>query len=212
MVSVPVFVSDGLLALGTTAVAMIMGRISKEFVSANSITFVTQQLSTVLIQGICHAGCIVTGHTLGKGDTRKAQEQAWTFLELGVSIGIVAGLIILAISEPMIQAYNITDHTKNIARQLMDAMALIIVFQSANSILTKGVLRGGGDTKFLMVADILFLWIVSIPLGALAGLYWHLSAFWIYVFLKIDQVIKAIWCVFRLKSGKWIKTIKGSKK
>ena len=78
---------------------MIMGRISKEFVSANSITFVTQQLSTVLIQGICHAGCIVTGHTLGKGDTRKAQEQAWTFLELGVSIGIVAGLIILAISE-----------------------------------------------------------------------------------------------------------------
>ena len=41
-----------------------------------------------------------------------------------------------------------------------------------------GVLRGGGDTKFLMVADILFLWIVSIPLGALAGLYWHLSAFW----------------------------------
>ena len=54
----------------------------------------------------------------------------------------------------MIQAYNITDHTKNIARQLMDAMALIIVFQSANSILTKGVLRGGGDTKFLMVADI----------------------------------------------------------
>ena len=56
----------------------------------------------------------------------------------------------------MIQAYNITDHTKNIARQLMDAMALIIVFQSANSILTKGVLRGGGDTKFLMVEDILF--------------------------------------------------------
>lgn len=212
MISVPVFVSDGLLALGTTAVAMIMGRISKEFVSANSITFVTQQLSTVLIQGICHAGCIVTGHTLGKGDTRKAQEQAWTFLKLGIIIGIVAGLIILVISEPMIQAYNITDHTKNIARQLMDAMALIIVFQSANSILTKGVLRGGGDTKFLMVADILFLWIVSIPLGALAGLYWHLSAFWIYLFLKIDQVIKAIWCVFRLKSGNWIKTIKGSKK
>lgn len=112
----------------------------------------------------------------------------------------------------MIQAYNITDHTKNIARQLMDAMALIIVFQSANSILTKGVLRGGGDTKFLMVADILFLWIVSIPLGALAGLYWHLSAFWIYLFLKIDQVIKAIWCVFRLKSGNWIKTIKRKQK
>ena len=76
-----------------------------------------------------------------------------------------------------------------------------------NSILTKGVLRGGGDTKFLMAADILFLWIMSIPLGALAGLVWDLDAFWVYFFLKIDQVVKSVWCIFRLRSGKWIKTI-----
>lgn len=210
-VSLPVFVSDGLLALGSTAVAMIMGRISKEFVSANSITFVTQQLSTVLIQGVCHAGCIVTGHTLGQGETKKAQEQAWTFLMLGLIIGSCAGVVIQLISEPVINAYQITDYTKELARQLMSAIAIIVVFQSMNSILTKGVLRGGGDTKFLMVADILFLWIVSIPLGALAGLYWHLPAFWIYFFLKLDQVIKAVWCIFRLKSGKWIRQIKGSR-
>lgn len=29
-------------------------------------------------------------------------------------------------------------------------------------------------------------------------------------FLKNDQVIKAIWCVIRLRSGKWIKKIKSS--
>ncbi len=206
-VSLPVFVSDTLLALGNSAVAMVMGQIGKSFVSANSITVVTQQLSTVLIQGICHAGCIVTGHTLGEGDTKKAQEQAWTFLMLGVIIGALAGGVIMAVSGPVISMYNITEETRRIAYQLMSAIALIVMFQSMNSILTKGVLRGGGDTKFLMVADILFLWIVSIPLGALAGLYWRLSAFWIYVCLKIDQVIKAAWCVFRLKSGKWIKAI-----
>ena len=66
----------------------------------------------------------------------------------------------------------------------MDAIAFIVIFQSMNSILTKGVLRGGGDTKFLMVADIIFLWAASLPLGILAGLVWHLDAFWIYVFLK----------------------------
>lgn len=206
-VSLPVFVSDTLLALGNSAVAMVMGRIGKSFVSANSITVVTQQLSTVLIQGICHAGCIMTGHTLGRGEREKAQDQAWTFLSLGVVIGAVAGGIILLISRPIISCYNITEETKAIAGQLMDSIALIIVFQSINSILTKGVLRGGGDTKFLMVADILFLWVVSIPLGALAGLVWHLDAFYIYFLLKIDQVIKAVWCVFRLRSGKWIKVI-----
>ena len=32
-----------------------------------------------------------------------------------------------------------------------------------------------------------------------------------YIMLKIDQFIKAIWCLFRLKSGKWIKKIEGSR-
>ena len=206
-VSLPVFVSDTLLALGNSAVAMVMGRIGTGFVSANSITVVTQQLSTVLIQGISHAGCIVTGHTLGRGEREKAQEQAWTFLMLGLIIGLFAGGLIWLISGPVISFYNITEETEQIAQQLMDAIALIVVFQAMNSIMTKGVLRGGGDTRFLMVADILFLWLVSIPLGAIAGLYLELPAFWIYLFLKLDQVIKAFWCIFRLRGGKWIKAV-----
>ena len=34
-----------------------------------------------------------------------------------------------------------------------------------------------------------------------------MPAFWIFTFLKIDQIIKAVWCIFRLYSGKWIKVI-----
>ncbi len=206
-VSIPVFISDILLAFGNSAVAMVMGRIGKDFVSANAITVVTQQLSTVFIQGICHAGSIITGHTLGEGKKEKAQEQAYTFMILGVIIGTIAGGVILAISNTVINQYNITPETKGIAKQLMNSIALIVVFQATNSILTKGVLRGGGDTKFLMVADILFLWVLSIPLGYLAGLEWQWSPFWIYFCLKADQVVKAVWCVFRLRSGKWIKVI-----
>ena len=66
-----------------------------------------------------------------------------------------------------------------------------MVFQTISSVLTKGVLRGGGDTKFLMMADVLFLWIASVPLGFLAGITFELSAFWVYIAMKIDMVIKA---------------------
>lgn len=206
-ISIPVLVSDGLLAFGNSAVAMVMGRIGKEFVSANAITMVVQQLSTVFIQGISNASSIITGHTLGAGDTERAQRQGVTFLGLGAVIGVLAGGLIMILSWPVINCYNVTGETKAIAEQLMLAVGVIVIFQSMNSILTKGVLRGGGDTKFLMLADILFLWIASIPLGYLAGLVWHLPAFWIYTFLKIDQFIKAVWCVFRLGSKKWIKKI-----
>lgn len=206
-ISIPVLVSDALLAFGNSAVAMVMGRIGSAFVSANAITMVTQQLSTVLIQGMSNASAIITGHTLGQGDVKKAQRQGVTFLGLGAVIGILAGVLIMAISGPIISCYNIAGETQAIAYELMMAVGIIVIFQSMNSILTKGVLRGGGDTKFLMLADILFLWVASIPLGALAGLVWHLPAFWIYIFIKIDQFIKAIWCVFRLASKKWIKKI-----
>lgn len=84
---------------------------------------------------------------------------------------------------------------------------MVIWFQAANSILTKGTLRGGGDTKFLMVADIIFLWVCSIPLGVLTGLVLKWPGFYVYIMLRIDQFIKCIVCIVRLHSGKWIKKI-----
>ncbi len=205
--SIPVLISDGLLGLGNTAVAMVYGRLGSNFVSANSITTVTMQLSTVVIQGMSNASSIITGHTLGEGKVKEAQAQGYTFLAIGALFGLFAAALIKGISGPVIGFYNITEETRTIAFQLMDAVAIIVFFQAMNSILTKGVLRGGGDTKFLMVADILFLWIVSIPLGILAGFVWELPAFWIYICIRIDQIIKAVWCIGRLKSGKWIKKI-----
>ncbi len=207
-ISIPVLISDGILALGNNSVAMVIGRLGENFVAANAVTMVTQQLSSVMTQGFSQAGAIVTGYTLGEGDRDKAYRQGYAFLGIGIVFGLVAACIILLLSGPMINAYDLSPETQEIAWQLMWSISIIIVFQAANSIMTKGVLRGGGDTKVLMLADNIFLWVASIPLGILAGLVFHLPAFWIYFALKIDQVLKAFWCVIRLQSGKWIKRIK----
>ncbi len=207
-ISIPVLVSDGILALGNNSVAMVIGRLGESFVAANAVTAVTQQLSSVMISGFSQAGAIVTGHTLGQGDRDKAYRQGYGFLGLGFIFGLVAAGIILLISAPMISAYNLSPQTRQIARQLMWSISIIVIFQATNSIMTKGVLRGGGDTKMLMLTDNLFLWVASLPLGIITGLWLHLPAFWIYFSLKFDQVLKAIWCVLRLRSGKWIKKIR----
>ncbi|WP_044915337.1 MATE family efflux transporter [Butyrivibrio sp. WCE2006] len=206
-ISIPVLVSDTLLGLGNSAVAVVMGHIGASFVAANSITTVVMSLATVVIQGISQASCTITGITLGKGEVEKAQRQGITFAALGFLIGGIGCLLILAISDLVISAYKIEPETAILAKDLMTALAFVIWFQAANSILTKGTLRGGGDTKFLMVADIIFLWICSIPLGALTGLVLKWPGFWVFIMLRIDQFIKCIVCVIRLKSGKWIKKI-----
>ena len=56
-----------------------------------------------------------------------------------------------------ISVYTLTDETIVVTRQLMNAYVVIVFFQAIQSVMTKGVLRGGGDTKFLMMADILFM-------------------------------------------------------
>ena len=206
-ISIPVLISDGILALGNNSVAMVIGRLGESFVAANAVTAVAQQLSSVMIQGFSQAGSIITGYTLGEGDREKAHRQGYSFLFIGIVFGIIAALIITVISTPLISAYNLSEETQLIAKELMLSISIIIVFQATNSIMTKGVLRGGGDTKVLMLADNIFLWVASIPLGIVAGLILHLPAFWIYFALKIDQVLKAFWCVIRLRSGKWIKRI-----
>ena len=206
-VCIPVLISDGLLALGNNAVAMVMGRIGKSFVAANSVTTIVQQLSSVLTQGIANASGIITGHTMGEGDLEKAQRQGYAFLGLGFALGCVAAGLILLLRGPIINYYQVSDETRQIAWQLMDAIGFIVIFQAMNSVLTKGVLRAGGDTRFLMAGDILFLWVASIPLGILAAFVSHWPPFWIYTMLKIDQIIKCVWCYFRLRSRKWMKKI-----
>ena len=205
--AIPVMVSDTLLALGNSAVSIIMGHIGASFVAANSIISQTVRLSTVFNQGLSSASSVITGNTLGKGERDKAYHQGVTFLCLSILIGSAAAVIILLISPLLVESFNITQETKDIAYQLMASVSVMMVFQTVQSVLTKGVLRGGGDTRFLMLADILFLWLASIPLGYLCGLVWHLSPFWIYAALKIDWVIKSVWCIFRLRSKKWIRVV-----
>ena len=202
-----VLISDALLVAGLTTLTMILGRLGPNMIAANSICSIVIQLSTIMNQGIASAGLVVIGNTVGKGEVDLAKSQAFTFFILTIIIGIISSIIIVLVKPIAIDFYNVTQETKDIAYQLMNGAAIVILFQVPSVVLTKGILRGGGDTKFLVIADIIFLWILAIPLGIVAAFVLNLSPMFIYICLKIDEIIKAIWCAFRMFSKKWIKDV-----
>lgn len=206
-ISLPVFISDTLLGFGNSMVITVAGHIGTVFMAANTITNVTQQLTTVFSSAIGQAAVIMTGNVLGEGDKEKAKAQGKTFAALGILLGAACGIVIVAISPWVISTYQVSEETKAVAQELFKAVGFTAIFMAEGSILTKGVLRGGGDTRFLMVADVIFLWLVSIPMGALAGLVWNWPPFVIFLLLRIDHLIKAVICLFRLPTDKWIKKI-----
>ena len=69
-----------------------------------------------------------------------------------------------------------------------------------------GVLRGGGDTRFCLVTEMLTLWAVALPL-ALTGMLLKLPVVAVLLLMKIDEPLKSIICVIRINRNKWIKSL-----
>lgn len=200
----PAVISDSILALAASVMSIILGHMGKEVVSSYAIVTVMDRMATVATMGLASASGVIIGQTVGEGEFERAKKEGWTFLYLSIAIGLIAGVLVLTLGEWSIWLYEITPSTVEIAVSMMQASAIIVVFQAVQSTLSKGILRGGGDTKFLMVADVIFQWCASIPLGYLAGIVLHFPPFWVLIALRIDFFIKAVWLTFRLKGDKWI--------
>ena len=200
----PVLLSDGMLGLGNNVVSVVLGHMGSAVVAANAICMVIERLCTVIIQGVSNASGIIVGQTIGAGDKEKALQQGETFYLLSIIMGAFAALMVGIFGPLSMKMYSLTPDTVVITKQLMMSHVFIVFFQCIQTVMTKGVLRGGGDTKFLMIADVLFMWVVSIPLGFIVGILLKWPAWAVQMCLRADYVIKSVWCIGRLLSGKWI--------
>ncbi len=200
----PAIISDSLLALANTAMSVIIGHMGKEVVSAYAIVTVVDRLCTVAASGVASASGVIVGQTVGEGDFRRARKEGFTFLSLSAVFGVLAAVLVLTLGVWSIGFYEITPTTFAITVSMMQASAIVVFIQSLQTTLSKGILRGGGDTKFLMVADIVFQWCTSVPLGYLAGIVLGWPPFVVLLVLRIDFVIKAVWLTLRMRGDKWI--------
>ena len=206
--SLPVIISDTLLGVGIAMSSVIIGHISATFVAANSIVVTSNQLLTIGNSAMAGASAIVIGNTVGAGDTDKAYRQGVAYVILSVAFGVVFSLLILLLRDPYLRLYSITAETAAMAREFFLFMIIMSPLQTLAFVTSKGILRGGGDTRFIMIFDSILVWLFSLPLGALAGLVWHLPAFWIFFLLKLEFGAKGVLCTIRFFTKKWIKVIK----
>ena len=214
---VPVIVSDIFLGVGGNMISVVLGRMGAAVMSAAAIANTIFQLTLVFLMGVSSASGVITGNTIGAGEFKKVREYGKTFLVLAIMVSFLSILCIqvvkvaifhqFQIGSATFQAFNVEDSTKELASQLINTLSFLAVFITLSKILTKGILRAGGDTRFLLIADVLFLWVVSVPLGFITGLYLNWPPYVVFFFLRIDEVIKCVWCLLRFFSWKWIRDV-----
>ena len=142
--------SDTMLGLGNTVIGIVLGHMGSIVVAANSVVQVVDRLFTVVVGGVSNAASIVTGNTIGAGEKEKAEAQGQTFYLMSVAIGILNCLLIVFLGPLTIKLYTLSPETIAETKRMMIASGFIMIFGSIQGVMTKGVLRGGGDTKFLL--------------------------------------------------------------
>lgn len=208
--SLPVLVSDTLLGLSLALSGVIIGHVGAVMSAASAIVNSAVQVISVLNMGLGGASAVVIGNTIGSGDIARAKREGNTYILLSLIIGLVSIVPLLLLQEPYLSLYSIAPETARAARGMLLCNCLMQPMQTIAYVTSKGILRGGGDTRFLLLADSSMVWLVSLPLGALAGFVWRLDPVWIYLLLRIEYPLKGLICLVRYLSGKWIKEIKSA--
>lgn len=209
-ISLPVIGNEVMWGLGSSAVSVVIGRMGTSFVAANSIYSVLNQFVSVAIFGVGNAALTIVGNTIGSGEQQLARQRSVTFLGLGVLVGAGCTLVTLALGPVLLGFYgNLSLETIQIAQGIIRVGAGIVFFQAFATICMMGVLRAGGDARFVLLCEMAFLWGIAVPLGFVTGLVLHWPAAVVFLFLRCDEVLKAIVSFFRVTSFKWLRDVTG---
>ncbi|MDD3401881.1 MAG: MATE family efflux transporter [Hespellia sp.] len=201
--SVPVILNELFWALGEAAVAMILGRLGTEIVSANAIYANISELSGVVVSGMNSAACVLVGNVIGQGNRRQLMQDKKLFQRVSVIVGLLGMAIMLLCRGFVIDLYKVTDITKMYAGQIMLIGSVVELCRSVQTMNMMGILRGGGDVRFAMCNDLIFLWGFTIPCGLIAALVLKWPVMVVYMVLKLDQCLKIFTSEYRLRTDKW---------
>lgn len=209
-VSLPMLVTQTMWGASSIIQTAILGNMENAamVVPANSISVLVFQILSVVGYGAASAAAIMTGRTLGEGHKERIDQTAFTFQIMFCIIGVFTGLIILLSRGPVLQIYNtLSPEAAKLTRQFITVLAITSVGTCYQMAADCGILRTGGDTKFAMWNNIVFVWLICLPCAALSAFVFHFSPVVVFFCLKMEQLGKCPVIFLRVRSKKWIKQI-----
>ena len=207
-VASPVILTQTLWGLANALQTVILGHMSDVAIAAQSISSNVFLLLKVASVGASSAASILIGKAIGEGkDLSVLKEYTRTLQALFVAIGLVLGAALMIIRVPLLRVYNISDETRALANAYMIIQSVVLVTMSYQMPTNGGIIRGGGDTRFVMILDLISIWGIVLPFSCLAAFVWRLSPIIVIILLNSDQVFKCVPAFIRVNSYKWIKRL-----
>lgn len=192
--------------IGVTKVSVI-GRLGEAAMAANSITVMLFALITVFVWSVSGACSIIIGKTVGKGDYDEVKQYARTMQLIFVGLGVLSGLTIFGLRDFFIGLYNFDYAAQAMARQFITIISVSTMFTAYHAPCFVGIIRAGGDTKFVFKVDFLISWLQVLPLTFVMAFVVSAPPWVVFLCIYSDQFYKWMIAFFKVNRFSWIKNL-----
>ncbi|MGI6538461.1 MAG: MATE family efflux transporter [Caldicoprobacterales bacterium] len=203
----PVLLGDIFWGINLAAQGAIIGRLGSTAQASVSITNTVFSIISVAMYGTAGASSIVIGKTVGSGNYDLVKVYAKKLQVLFLIIGILSGLCMYVVKDYILMLYNISADTKAMAVQFLTVLSVTIVGSSYQMSSLTGIVRPGGAIHFVLINDLIHVWLIVIPSALLAAFVFNAPPVVVFACLKCDQILKCFVALVKVNRFKWIKNL-----
>ena len=205
---IPFVITDGLFGVSTALQTVILGHMTEAALTANSVSTTLYQVLKVAAVGSASAAAVIIGKTIGEGKTiEKIKEYTKTLQIIFVLMGIATSIILFIVRIPIVSMYNISDEAKSLANGFLLVLCVTCIGTAYQMPTNTGIIRGGGDSKFILIVDIISIWGIVLPLSFVAAFVWKWHPIAIIACLNADQIFKSVPAFIKANRYKWIRRL-----
>ena len=148
------------------------------------------------------AAAVSVGHAVGAGDPERARRAGWLALGLGTSFMLLAAVVFLVAPRPLIALYTRDPRVLAVGPSLLWVAAAFQIFDGIQTVST-GALRGLGETRIPMFANLVGYWVLGLPLGLILCfvLHWGIYGMWIGLTLALIVIASTLLLRWRKDSA-----------
>jgi putative MATE family efflux protein len=181
-------------------------------IAANSIASTLYQMLKVAIVGASSAAAVLIGKAIGSGRMDVIKSYAKTLQLMFVGIGVCTSTLLFLLRVPIVNLYAAIspDISPETCQMALDFILVLCVtgFGTAYQMpVATGIIRGGGDAKFVMVNDLISIWGIVIPVSLLAAFVFEFPPVVVIACLNADQVFKCGAACIKVNRYKWMKKL-----
>lgn len=203
----PVLLGDILWGVNLAVQGAILGRLGATTLAAASIANVVFSMVSVGVYGVAGASALIIGQTVGAEDYHRAKQYAKWLQVLFVFMGLGTGLFLFGIKDIILSFYNLGPEALHITRLLLTILSITIVGTAYQMSALTGIVRAGGSIYFVLINDLIFVWLVVIPSALIAWKVFNAHPAVVFACLKSDQILKCLVAVVKVNRFDWMKDL-----